>query len=301
VVFLPGTGEVLAGTEASGLYRSTDGGRTWSWHDTALPRGTGRNVHRLVVSPDFAGDGTLVAAATSGVWLSRDRGRTWSRTTGPAPAESLAISPAFARDGTLIAAGQISTDHGGSWAPMPAVGFAWSAAAISPRFETDRTMWVAQQASPEDKPDYMVYRSEDAGLTWLPVEVPGLRQLRVFDIEPVAVAADAVRVFAGTERGVLVSQDSGKTWPRPSGAPVRAARDVASQVLQIPFTTGVIAAAAETGLAWSANRGVDWSTAPRAIVDVRAAAVSGDGKTLLGVLPVGITRFDHVLGPAVVR
>jgi len=295
-------GEVLAATELAGFYRSADGGRTWRAMASDLPRGEGQTIHRLAASPDVGRDSTLFAAATSGVWVSRDRGRTWSRTPGPAPAETLALSPAFARDRTLVAAGHISTDAGQTWAPLgEGSGFPWRAIAFSPAFETDRTLWAGRKAAPGEALDYLLYRSNDAGRTWTPVVSSTLRQTAILDIALVAVAADPMRVFVGTETGLLMSRDNGATWTRPAGVPSRRVASVVARLLTAPFTTAVVAVGAEDGVAWSTNRGVDWQRAPQQIRDARAVSLSTDATAIVGVLPVTVARYADVFPRAARR
>lgn len=296
LAWLPGGTEVLAGTDASGLYASSDGGASWSWRSTALPRGQGQTLRQLAVSPDFAHDRTVFAAATSGVWVSRDAGQSWTRTGGPAPAAAIALSPAFARDRSLIAAGQISTDGGQTWAPLPVVGaFPWSAAAFSPRYETDRTLWVGQATPPGETPVFTLYHSRDAGQTWSLVENNALRGRATTAIEAVAVAVDPIRIYLATDRELLLSQNDGTSWSRVQGVPAGAVWDIDSRVLSQPSTIGVIAVAGQAGISWSTNRGLNWSTSPRGITGALALSLSGDAKALVGALPVAATHFEHVL------
>ncbi len=300
LAYLPGGAEVLAGTAAAGLYASADGGKTWRWRDTALPRGAGQDLHRLAVSPDFARDRTIFAAAASGVWVSRDAGQTWARTSGPAPARAIALSPTFARDRTLIAAGQLSTDGGATWAPLPEAGaFAWSAAAFSPKFETDRTLWVGRAAAEGEKLDFTLYRSHDAGQTWERIEAGNLRGQTTQDIETVAVAADPIRIFLATERSLFLSQDDGRSWSQIREVSTSAVWDLDSRVLSQPFATAVIAAATTAGVSWSTNRGRDWSSSPRGVANVRALSLSGDASKLVGAVPVAVMRFEKVLDSSV--
>lgn len=294
LVALPGGApEALAGTEAAGLYRSTDGGRSWAWLDTELPRGHGQDIHRLVVSPAYAADRTVFAATTSGVWAGREGGRRWTKLAGPAPARALAVSPAFARDRTLVADGQISTDGGATWQPLPVVGaFPWHAAVFSARFETDRTLWVSRVPQPDETLEFTLYRSQDAGQTWQRVDVPSIRARQFFDLSTLSVGADPLKLIAASDSGLYVTQDYGATWTRPNGTPGRRSVALASLTLSEPHTIGVVAVAADDGLYWSVNRGVSWSRTPQRIAGVRAIAWAPDGMALFGVVPMGVTVSD---------
>lgn len=108
-----------------GIWRSADGGQTWQPAAHGL---ADLSVTRLVVSPDFARDGTLYALSQRGVFRSTDRGATWTSLADRyAPLlkdltvsfSALAVSPNFARDNTVLighSSGQWrSTDRGETW------------------------------------------------------------------------------------------------------------------------------------------------------------------------------------------
>jgi photosystem II stability/assembly factor-like uncharacterized protein len=65
---------VLVSTSASGVWKSRDGGDTWtSWSDGL----TTLNVIQMAASPDYAADQTLLAATNRGVFLSETAGKLW--------------------------------------------------------------------------------------------------------------------------------------------------------------------------------------------------------------------------------
>lgn len=154
------------------VLRSSDGGASWQmvWENP--------EVYDLVVSPGFAGDGTLfLAGAPYGqphVHRSTDRGDTWLPTAGqPGDLEVylLAISPNYAADQTLFAAGygpmHRSTDGGATWQPLSAAGPNYSLA-ISPNFAADHTMWAVYREIEGSamQPEAGIVRSTDGGDTW---------------------------------------------------------------------------------------------------------------------------------------
>jgi photosystem II stability/assembly factor-like uncharacterized protein len=301
LAFLPGGPDapVLAGTDTSGLHRSSDGGRTWRWLDAGLPRGTGQAINVLRVSPDFARDQTIFLAAASGVWRSTDGGATWHRTTGPAPAPSLDVSPAYARDRTVAAAGQLSTDGGDTWTPLP-VTDPWTVVAFSPQYDsadpehTDRKIWSGALL-PAVGQGYMLRTSIDNGQTWTEVKHASLRNRSILALSVLSVTTDeANRVFAGTDRGLVVSHDGGATWTQNSDMST-AVGDVASRGFADPHTgmTGIVLAVGETGALWSVNRGISWIKVPDAPDGGRAAAISADGSVLLDGVPIAVARYGE--------
>ncbi|MFN8464529.1 MAG: hypothetical protein U0X20_03225 [Caldilineaceae bacterium] len=92
------SGVVLAGTEDTGLWRSTDGGHCF----TPVP-GAPQQVNALVAKPD----GWLLSDGGEGIWRSAD-GLRWERVAGSEP--SLVMLPtdkgvlAAAQDGVTLVA-----------------------------------------------------------------------------------------------------------------------------------------------------------------------------------------------------
>ncbi|MCP5149223.1 MAG: thrombospondin type 3 repeat-containing protein [Chromatiales bacterium] len=104
--------------ELRGVYRSTDGGASWSiavgGDMTVLTR-----VDALTVDPADAA--TVYAATPSGVLRTTDAGTNWRRLPLPAAAGTIALDPAhpgvvFASDGAEL---WRSVDHGMSWDTLP--------------------------------------------------------------------------------------------------------------------------------------------------------------------------------------
>jgi photosystem II stability/assembly factor-like uncharacterized protein len=297
---------VLAGSETAGLYRSDDGGRTWTWADVGLPRGAYQIVHSVRVSPGFATDRTVFLAASSGLWFSRDAGRTWSRTAGPLDARAIAISPDFARDRTIVAGGQMSTDAGATWSPLPTVATMpdqtttqirgnWTAIAFSPDYATDRTLWVGTDLIDADQ-RYAIFRSTDNGQTWTGFKANPFDRAVVHSILPLRVdPGEPMRIFVGTSRGIAESFDGGTDW-RSGGLTARPTWDIAGRVVREPSLLGIIVAATEDGAVWSTNRGLDWVREPASPKDLRAATITGDARLFLIGNLVGVSRFETGLG-----
>lgn len=105
-------GFVFSSVRGDGIYRSDSGGRKWSlisnkeigetlkqFPNSAIP---------LVVSPDFANDGTLFAGTISGLYESVDQGVSWGKIAdaGSMPNDgailAIALSPEFAADGEIL-------------------------------------------------------------------------------------------------------------------------------------------------------------------------------------------------------
>jgi photosystem II stability/assembly factor-like uncharacterized protein len=111
---------LLAGTFSSGIWRSTDGGATWT---QALDTAKARNIREILIA-----GGNAYAATDSGVFLSRDQGASWDPLNSGLPSDRAVQSLLLAGD-TLVAGvyGQ------GIWKlhadGLPSAGRAWSRAA----------------------------------------------------------------------------------------------------------------------------------------------------------------------------
>jgi hypothetical protein len=100
------------------LYRSSDGGGTWTNVGLNLPAGTNFCTHALVIDSQIHLVGCSgYAGGTDGVFRTTDGGKTWAHAT----AASAADNPLWASDGTIYwplanNGGLIkSTDQGNSW------------------------------------------------------------------------------------------------------------------------------------------------------------------------------------------
>lgn len=107
----------FAGTEEDGVWRSGDGGRTWTAHTTGLAHKT---VYALATAPGASG---AIYAATfgGGIYRSDDGGTSWhQRSTGLTTLDCHAVqvlpsAPRTIFAGTLNGGLFISTDGGESW------------------------------------------------------------------------------------------------------------------------------------------------------------------------------------------
>ncbi len=156
----------------SGVYRSTDGGRTWRPSSHGL---TDLSIKQLIISPDYAHDGTAFAwGASRGLFRSTDSGVTWASIAdrymhGAEPYEqptlsALAVSPNFAADNSLIISRLsgtggilVSHDRGASWSQVLADTAVQLAYASHP---TTNTLFAVLSSG-------AILRSEDGGDHWV--------------------------------------------------------------------------------------------------------------------------------------
>ena len=192
--------DILAGTTSSGVYRSTDEGKTW------IPANTGLNGNAQTVW-DIASEGTNAYAATSsGVFRSTNDGALWVQATNGIPDST--VLTLCAAQGTLFAgtytAVYKSTNNGGSWTAATAgLPFPSQTRSI---INAGPSIFVGMYSG--------VYRSTDNGEVWAPAYAglpasPDIRTLFVYD-RPLPYGPT---LFAGLKQGgVYLSSNSGESW-----------------------------------------------------------------------------------------
>jgi photosystem II stability/assembly factor-like uncharacterized protein len=203
----------------SGLYRSEDGGATWSAAYDSLELNAPLATVAVVVSPTFKSDRSVFAGVSGGVMRSVDGGQSWSAALLPSPpplVSTLAVSPNFARDGVVLA-GMVedgvfrSADRGSRWARwnFGLLDLNVFCMVISPDFANDETLFVGTESG--------IFRSTNGGRAWREVDFP----TEFAPVLSLAVSPDYTDdddggvLFAGTELcGLFRSEDRGYTWTR---------------------------------------------------------------------------------------
>ena len=185
-----------------GVYRSTDGGRTWNKADTGLP---GPDPNGLAVDPT----GVVYAAFTAGVYMSSDGGSTWAAVNHGLPstpdARVLAIDPSA--PGTLYVGIDRygvykSSNAGQTWRPASAGLTAKAVRALTVAASRPRTLYVGTENGG-------VFRSTDGAQSWVAAN-QGLADtaVRALAVDP----ANATVVYAGTDRAVFKTANGGARW-----------------------------------------------------------------------------------------
>jgi photosystem II stability/assembly factor-like uncharacterized protein len=233
VLLLPDAPEVvLVGTCPSRLFRSEDGGRTWTEPAARLVRECPRLIYTRVTTltadpeePDTIWAGVEI----DGLHRSRDRGRTWQKVgTGLSSQDihALVIIPGNGRPKRLLASTNndvnLSTDNGETWQPL---GLSRSLPlpyfrGMAQRCGQPETVFLGNG----DRPPGMVglvVRSADGGQTWEPWQLttrgaehqPDRANSTMwnFAVHP----ADPALVYASSVSGELYrSTDGGVRWAR---------------------------------------------------------------------------------------
>lgn len=210
IVVDPRNGDVLYASSwardtatGGGVFRSRDGGRTWS------PAGLqGQAVRALALAP--SDPNVLVAGTLDGIYRSPDASKTWERISPEHHQElryldSLAIDP---HDPQTIYAGTFhlpwkTTDGGRTWRPVHD-GMIDDSDVMSLLIDGQSSERIYASACSG------IYRSEDGASQWRKIQGIPYTARRTY-----AIAQDPRRpgnVYAATSEGLWKTPDGGMTW-----------------------------------------------------------------------------------------
>lgn len=227
IVLVAALGEAYGPNPERGVFRSTDGGTTWQ---KVLYKD--ENVGAIELAPDPDNARTVYAAllhdqrppwstyapfTTSGaICKSTDGGVTWTQLTGGGlPAGD------WGRVGLAVARGTrgqrvyalIDTKDGGLFRSDDA-GQTWALVGTDPRIRGRLWYFCEVAVDPKDPntvylPNVSIYRSTDGGKTFQAIKgAPGGDDYHSLWIDP----SNPQRMIFGSDQGVGVSVDGGKSW-----------------------------------------------------------------------------------------
>ena len=272
-------------TACSGIYRSTEGGDSWSKLE-GIPFSSRRT--RAFAQGD---DGLLLAGTTEGLWVSEDRGDSWNRMT---PEELVVNAVIVQRDGTIIlgteGAGVLrSSDRGRTWTACnsgfserfvyklliePAGGrvivAVWDDRRYGGVFVSPRVggPWTRLGEGLDGRQvlslailGNTIFAGTDAGIF---VRGPKARAWAILsaridgrDAPPRVtglLALPSDRLLAATSSGLMYSPDGGETWTEPMLGSTEEVFDLARS----PHDPDLIVAATPSGFFRSNDGGLNW-------------------------------------------
>jgi len=226
-VFVAALGHAYGPNKERGIFRSSDGGKTWQQVlfkdentgaiDLAMEPGNQKNMYAALLQtrrppwsiyPPSRGPGT-------GLYRSKDGGEHWEQLTGHGlPSEELgrmgiAFAPSNAKRIYLIAdakeGGLYRSDDGGeNWQRVSKDariwGRGWYFCEVSVDSKDVDTVYV---------PNTSTYRSRDGGKTFTAIKgAPGGDDYHQLWIDP----DNPLRMVLGCDQGVIVTRNGGETW-----------------------------------------------------------------------------------------
>jgi photosystem II stability/assembly factor-like uncharacterized protein len=251
-----GGGSYFAGQTGYGVFKTDDGGASWSAVNTGL---ASLSVSALAVHP-FDPD-TLYVGTSGGVFKSTNGGAAWSLSTA-ADVECLAVHPSFPQVVYAgIAGGNLlrTTSGGGSWEPAGVNDV--TALALHP---TDSNTVYAGTSSSG------VFKTTDFGTYWTAVNT-GLSDL---DILSLALDPSAPNtLYAGTNGGgVFKTTDGGASW---TAVNTGLSGMVAYVVAVNPINPAMVYVATEAGGVFqSTDGGGTWSALGTGLAPQRVRALA---------------------------
>jgi photosystem II stability/assembly factor-like uncharacterized protein len=233
VVVAAALGHTYARNEDRGIFRTADGGKTWT---KVLYKGDNLGAVNMVSDPDdprtlfagfevylttpngrgggaaLGGPGGGEAQPGAGIYKSTDEGLTWTYLSGHGLPDTnmgriglaVAAGTAGQRVFAVMTGGMYRSDDGGA---------NWYRSTTDPR--SNGASYFSQVYVAPDNPDVVyvmqssVYRSTDGGKTFVSFKgAPGGDDYHVLWIDP----TDGKRILAGVDQGPTISLDGGHTW-----------------------------------------------------------------------------------------
>ncbi len=233
------------GMEAGSIYKSVDGGQTWS--PTRFGSGNNSPVCLLV---DPVHSEVLYAGTENDVSMSTDFGTTWKSVANELPHVATAIAIASGEPNpTLYAYGEgiglsKSTDAGSSWSTMQVHLGGSTVSAMAGNKRRD-VLYAAVGAS--------VHQWNPQSRSWSSAS----NNLTGGAIASIAVATDSSsNVYAATANGIFSTSDGGNSWR--AGSPQMRGKSVSLIATHPIFTTRILAET-QSELFASTNKGVTWT------------------------------------------
>lgn len=201
----PADPDLLWASAWNGVFRSEDGGRSWTWSGEGLTADpwfpSFSTVAALALDPSMPGG--IWAAGWSGLHHSADHGRTWTRVTSlpEAAFEAVAVDPNNPRKVWAVSQGGgpnfptvfRSEDGGATWQETHFAAYLLDGLAVSPT----GTVFVSTLGP--------LNRSTDGGVTWQETSARGV-------VSVVPDPAHPGTIWAGGILGLYRSRDDGQTW-----------------------------------------------------------------------------------------
>ena len=272
--------EVIAGNASGGLYRSVNGGTTW----TSVHSGKA-GILTIAFSP-FNPAMIIAGTHNGGALLSTDGGAKWRAATGIDSRDVRAFG--FARSQVLAGTdkGVYTSDDGSSWTQSGLTTVSIDAVAVAAVNPPVRVFAGGDVAAGGGVP---LYQSVDGGTTWnqMSPAISGTIVTRL-TAGPLPPGSDVRPLVVGTNTGMFYSKDNGVTYAALTGGALLPSTDYTQVVFTATHFDRFFAASdggggASGGLWSTADSGRHFSDLLPPLPSVTSIAVSNDELPILYV------------------
>ena len=269
-------GHIFAGTDQSGVYRSTDNGVSWTQINSGL-----KSTFIYSLAINSSGN---IFAGTSGIYVSADNGEHWAE-AGLTDISVTAI--AFNSSGHIFAGTAFggtgvyrSTDNGKTWTETGSSGgYITYSAVNSIAINSSGHIFAGTEGG-------AVYRSTNNGYSWVDIW-SGLARGNSLAINmKTGYIFAGIGDFTGSDGDLYRSTDNGNSWSRISlpGGRIYA--------LAINSDDHIFSGTASAGVYRSTNNGAGWVQTNGGLTDmsIAAIAISPSGYIFAGTWEHGLFR-----------
>jgi photosystem II stability/assembly factor-like uncharacterized protein len=280
-------GTLLAGTATARLFRSRDGGNTWS--QLSFPAELRSTLHAILIDPAKLNVYWVAVSSETpqfaGLFRSVDEGVTWQRVRGLEQKQVWALAR-WKVDAQVIAAGTEDgvylTRNGGEGWTLPSLS-----GAVRPRPVVSLAFDPADANILYAGTPHLAWKTMDGGGTWHPIHRGMEEDSDIFSLD--VDARRRSRLFAAACSGIYRSLDGGGSWLSLEHALGGAVRTYV--VVGAPDRPNVVYAGTSLGLIVSRDSGANWyrlsAEATRSV-----AFDPGDPHRIFVATDEGVRRID---------
>lgn len=286
------TNTLLAGTATAHLFRSRDGGTTWS--PLPFPAEQRSNLHAMLIDPDRENVYWMGVSSENsqfaGVFRSVDEGATWQPVPGLEQKQVWSMAM-WKVDAHVIAAGTeegvyLTRNGGADWTLLSSPGAAWPHPVVSLAFDP-ADVKILYAGTP-----HLAWKTINGGRTWQPIHKGMEEDSDIFSLD-VNVKRRS-HLFAGACSGVYRSVDGGSTW-------TSLEHELGGQfrtyvVRSAPNSPEVVYAGTNLGLMMSRDSGANWHR----LSDTRARSLAfdpTDPQRIFVATDEGVVRWEEGAAP----